>query len=94
MSDRHEDTDARLDRLRSATDPVRPGADFAARVAATIARDAARTGWLGDLFRPARRLVPVAALAAALGLVWAAESVRALRAPSGDANVGELDTQW
>jgi len=94
MSDRHEDSDARLERLRRATEGAGPRADFAARVAARIEHESAPIGWLSDLLRPARRLVPIAAIAAAVGLVWAAQSERAGRVAASAESATELDTQW
>jgi hypothetical protein len=96
MSDQ-EDTDARLARLRRETDPIRPRGDFAARVAGAIARESAyggrRADWNGDLLRSARRLVPVAAVVAALGVVWAAQSERAWDKALA-AGTMELDAEW
>jgi hypothetical protein len=98
MSDRHEDADARLARLRDATDPVRPRPDFAARVAATIdrERESAKADWLTDLFLPARRLLPVAALAAAAAVLLATQSASVRRSPgvAVAASATELDTEW
>ena len=99
MIDHDESSDARLERLRLATDAARPRADFGARVAAAVERDAAATGasadWFFDLWRPARRLLPVAALAAALGIVWAARTERAWNdASTASRNSTELDAEW
>ncbi|MGA2447356.1 MAG: hypothetical protein ABTD50_01630 [Polyangiaceae bacterium] len=94
MTDGQEDTDARLERLRRATDRIRPRADFVERVVARVERDAGATDWVGDLSRAARMLVPVAAVAAALGIVWAAHSERAWTDSLTAANTAELDMQW
>ncbi|MGO9709394.1 MAG: hypothetical protein ACLQBL_11040 [Polyangiaceae bacterium] len=94
MTDRHETTDARLERLRLATEPVRPRADFAARVSRAVERDAAPSDWLAELLRPAWKLVPVAALAAALGVVWGAASERASNDALAAASTTELDAEW
>ncbi len=96
MSDRPQDIDARLERLRTATEPVRPRADFAARVAGAVARDGtlASRDWTFDLSRAARRLLPVAAMAAALGLVWAVQSARSADEALTASNTAELDAEW
>lgn len=68
------DIDARLARLAEATTRVRPRADFTARVLAATANaptgSARKPGFWDDLPRIARRLVPVAALAALVGVAW------------------------
>jgi negative regulator of sigma E activity len=95
MMDPQEDSDARLERLRLATAAVRPRRDFAARVAAAVDRDnTPPAGWLGDLSRAAWRLVPIAALAAAVGVVWAAQSQRAWHDAVTALGAAEVDTEW
>ena len=69
MSHEHEDLDARLARLASATANVVPRAGFNARVMQRIAEEPAFT--LVALQLPARRFFPLGMLAAALALVWA-----------------------
>jgi hypothetical protein len=69
MSREHEDMDARLSRLTSASEGVTPSAGFSARVMARIGQE--QVGTLFALRTPARRFVPVGMLAAALALVWA-----------------------
>ena len=71
-----EDIDARLERLARATDGVRPRADFGARVASAIQAEQGG-GVLIELGRPARRILPALALAAAVSLVWAVQSDQA-----------------
>ena len=89
-----EDTDARLERLKLATRSVRPGPSFAARVGAAALREQASPDWTLDLLLAARRLVPMAALAAAVGMIWAVQSERAWsQAHAANATV-ELDLQW
>jgi hypothetical protein len=68
-----EDIEAKLQRLRRATDPIRPRADFGARVARAIVAEQ-REGLLVELRRPALRILPALALAAAVSLVWAVKS--------------------
>ena len=76
MTDQDEDIDLRLQRLARATEGIRPGANFSARL--TRALDAEqRGGWLMELRRPALRIFPALALAAAVSLVWAVESDQA-----------------
>lgn len=65
-----EDIDARLARLASATQGVRPRPDFSSRVESRIREEQLR-GLLA-LGVPARRLLPLGMLTAALALVWAA----------------------
>jgi hypothetical protein len=74
--DRDEDIDARLARLARATEAIQPRADFGARVARALETEP-RTEVLHELRRPARRLLPALALAAAVSLVWAVESDQA-----------------
>ena len=73
MKNGNEDIDARLARLARETEKVGPRPDFGARVARAIEAEQ-RGGWLLDLGRPARRILPALALAAAVSLVWAVES--------------------
>jgi hypothetical protein len=76
VKDEHENIDERLERLARATEAVRPRADFGVRVAHAL--EAERRGLvLHELRRPARRVLPALALAAAVSLVWAFESDRA-----------------
>ncbi len=87
MSDTREDTgtDERLSRLAKSTEDVRPRADFTARVMGAVANENAAAQhpgqarsaslreppWWSDVPFVARRLLPVAAIAAAVGIVWA-----------------------
>jgi hypothetical protein len=69
-----EDIDQRLARLSGATEGLRPSAGFSARVMLAIDSGAEPapslfvTAWFST-----RRLVPVAAIAAALAVVWAVQ---------------------
>ena len=65
-----ENDEQRLDRLRRATEQVGPRADFTARVMRGISAGRIE-GWWTDLPRAARRLVPVAVLAAAVATALA-----------------------
>ena len=76
MKDQHEDIDARLERLARATEAIRPRGDFAARVARALDAEGRNEG-VHELRRPARRVLPALALAAAVSLVWAVESDQA-----------------
>jgi hypothetical protein len=67
-----EDIEQRLARLTGATDGLRPSAGFSARVMLAIDREAAPS-FLEAAWFSARRLVPVAAIAAALAVVWAVQ---------------------
>ena len=73
MKNPNEDMDTRFARLSRETEGVRPRPDFGARVARALESEQ-RGGWLLDLGRPARRVLPALALAAAVSLVWAVES--------------------
>jgi hypothetical protein len=73
VKNENEDIDGRLARLSRETEGVRPRPDFGARVARAIEAEQ-RGGWLAELGRPARRVLPALALAAAVSLVWAVES--------------------
>jgi hypothetical protein len=89
-----EDTDARLERLKLATGSIRPRPSFAARVVAAASREEASGDWTFDLVLAARRLVPIAALAAAVGMIWAVQSEHAWnQARTRNASM-ELDLQW
>jgi len=67
-----EDIEQRLSRLAGATDALRPSAGFGARVMLAIEAKAAPS-FLEATWFSARRLVPVAAIAAALAVVWAVQ---------------------
>jgi len=77
----------RFDELIAATDRVAPRADFTARVMEGIDRsdpnDLAPTGFWGDLPRAAKRIVPVALIAAAASAILA---YRAIGAADEDAS--------
>ena len=72
-----EDMDQRLLRLARSTDALRPSAGFSAHVMSRITAEAA-PGLLESAWFSARRLVPVAALAAALAVVWAVQAERSV----------------
>jgi hypothetical protein len=76
VKDQHEDIDVRLERLARATEGIRPRPDFGARLALALEAEQ-RGGWLIELRRPALRILPALALAAAVSLVWAVESDQA-----------------
>jgi hypothetical protein len=67
-----EDIEQRLARLAGATDALRPSAGFSARVMLALDAEAAPS-FLEAAWFSARRLVPVAAVAAALAVVWAVQ---------------------
>jgi hypothetical protein len=95
MKDHDEDIDARLARLTNATRNVEPRRDFGARVARAIADQgpAVEPSCIEDVVRSARRMVPVAALATVLGLVWAVQSDRAYD-DAFAASYGDVETEW
>jgi len=67
-----EDIELRLARLSGASDALRPSAGFSARVMFAIEREAAPS-FLETTWFSARRLLPVAAIAAAMAVVWAVQ---------------------
>lgn len=67
-----EDFDQRLARLSSATNALRPSAGFSARVMLAIEHEASPS-FLESTWFSARRLLPVAAIAAAMAVVWAVQ---------------------
>ena len=73
----HEEIDQRLARLGRRTEALRPSAGFSARVLAAVAAETAPS-FLESAWFSARRLVPVAAIAAALAVVWAAQVDRSV----------------
>jgi hypothetical protein len=72
-----EDIDQRLARLASATHALRPSAGFAARVWQAIDAEARPSFWENAWFS-SRRLLPVAAIAAALAVGWAVQVDRSV----------------
>jgi len=67
-----EDIEQRLARLSAASDALRPSAGFSARVMFAINQQAAPS-FLETTWFSARRLLPVAAIAAAMAVVWAVQ---------------------
>lgn len=64
----------RLGRLAKATENVRPRADFTAKVMGAVNAEKTKpapSDWWSDVPFVARRLLPVAAIAAAVGIAWA-----------------------
>jgi hypothetical protein len=72
-----EDIDRRLARLSSATHAVRPSVGFSARVMQAIDAESAPSCWENAWFS-SRRLLPVAAIAAALAVGWAVQVDRSV----------------
>jgi hypothetical protein len=73
MSPREEDVEARLARLSRETEALGPSPGFNARVMAAIDREEP-AGFVDALWASSRRLLPIAALAAAVAVVWAVQS--------------------
>jgi hypothetical protein len=67
-----EDIDQRLARLSGATDALRASTGFSARVMLAVNAQAAPS-FLETTWFSARRLLPVAAIAAAMAVVWAVQ---------------------
>ncbi|HEX3596876.1 MAG TPA: hypothetical protein VHU80_17325 [Polyangiaceae bacterium] len=68
-----EDAEARLSRLAGATAALGPRGGFTARVMAAIEAEQP-LGLIDALWASSRRLLPIAALAAAVAVVWAVEN--------------------
>ncbi len=95
-----DDFESRLARLADATNDVRPRGDFTARVMQAVEADGASagrsrraSGFFDDFLVPARRLLPVAALAAALALVWAIKSDHAFDDAAAGAD-DAVEVEW
>ena len=67
-----EDIEQRLLRLSGETNALRPSPGFSARVMAAIERERAPS-FLESTWFSARRMLPVAAIAAAMAVVWAVQ---------------------
>jgi len=67
-----EDIEQRLARLSTETTALRPSAGFSARVMLAIQAQT-QPSFLETTWFSARRLVPIAAMAAALAVVWAVQ---------------------
>jgi hypothetical protein len=72
-----EDIDQRLARLARSTEALRPSVGFSARVLQAIDAEAAPS-LLESAWFSGRRLLPVAAIAAALAVVWAVQVDRSV----------------
>ena len=73
----YEDMDQRLARLARATEGIRPSLGFSANVMRALEAEAAPS--IFDLaWFSARKLVPVAAIAAALAVTWAVQVDRSV----------------
>ena len=68
-----EDIDQRLARLSDATHGLRPSTGFSARVMLAVEHVERAPNLFESAWFSARRLVPVAAIAAALAVVWAVQ---------------------
>lgn len=87
-----DDMDIALARIGAATEGIVAPADFTARVMAAIELESYPT-WLFAIGRAAQRVLPIAALAAAVALTWAAESESAFdEALAATYDAGEI--QW
>ena len=73
MSPREEDVEARLARLSRETEALGPSPGFNASVMAAIDREEPAS-FADALWASSRRLLPIAALAAAVAVVWAVQS--------------------
>ncbi|HEY4105260.1 MAG TPA: hypothetical protein VGM44_15290 [Polyangiaceae bacterium] len=73
----YEDIDQRLARLARGSEALRPSASFSARVMRAVNEEATPSLLEGAWFS-ARRLLPVAAIAAALAVIWAVQVDRSV----------------
>jgi len=89
MSDR--DIDEKLERLSKATESIRPRTDFTARVMGKIAGE--QSFWF-ELPRVARVLVPIAALAAAVGVVWGVATSDVVDTALADGDDDSVEVTW
>ncbi len=96
MSERNvpdDDLLLELRRLGQKTDGLAPRADFNARVMSAIANDVQKST-RSDFAKPARHVIPFAALLAALSLVWAVRSESVLDDTlAGDTDV-TVELEW
>ena len=72
-----EDIDQRLARLGRGTEALHPSLGFSARVLGAIAEET-RPGFLESAWFSSRRLLPIAAVAAVLAVVWAVQVDRSV----------------
>ncbi len=86
-----EEIDERLERLKKATEEVRPRADFAARVMSRVASE--QSFWF-ELPRVARVFVPVAALAAAAALAWGIATKDSVDGALTDIDDDGVEVSW
>jgi hypothetical protein len=89
MSER--DIDTELERLTKATESIRPRPDFTARVMGKIAGE--QSFWF-ELPRVARVLVPLAALAAAVGVVWGVATSDVVDTALADGDDDGVEVTW
>jgi hypothetical protein len=92
MTSPHEDVSDRIARLGRATEAIRPSAGFTARVMGLLEVDQPM-GWLDLVGLSSRRLLPVAALAAAVAVGWAVQS----QSSADDAlavSYGAVELEW
>jgi hypothetical protein len=89
--------DERLAKLGKATQGIRPRAGFTAKVmSAALAQPAAAprgADWWSDVPRVARRLLPVAAIAAAVGIVWAVRATSDVDTALAD-SYDTMELEW
>jgi hypothetical protein len=84
--------DEELERLGRATERLRASRGFAGRVLAAVEAEAT-FGWIGMLNSAARRVIPLAAIAAAAAGLWAIHSEeRANEAIA--ASYGDVEVEW
>ncbi len=90
------DIDEELARLTRSTDGIGPRPGFSMRVEDAISRSPDASSfrdWRDDLRTPARRLIPMAALAALISLVFAARTASAFDEAVVD-SIEETDVTW
>jgi hypothetical protein len=90
----HDDIDARLEKLTRATERIGPRADFSARVMRATADRAPEVSWWAELPKVGVRLLPVAALMAALCVTWAATNAGAVDDALTDNGDDVSELEW
>jgi hypothetical protein len=91
MSER--DVDAELSRLKASTEGVKPRADFASRVMGAVRREQPSGFWF-ELPRVSRVLIPVAAFAAAVGVVWGIANTDLVDSALVNADDDSVEVAW
>jgi hypothetical protein len=85
-----ESVEERLLRLQETTAQIKPRADFSARVMLAVQAED-RQSWAMQIARSGKALLPMAALAAILGVAWAVQTERAVDTVLATASTVEVE---